>query len=80
MTEVVTRLTRVAARIEPDVGDIGARNDDEEEQDDPELPVAAIVSADPRFQALLNLEAYRLTNGRSKCTARGVSQLTKLAG
>jgi hypothetical protein len=80
MTEAVTRLTRVAARREPDRPDQGDEDDDEEELDDPELPVAAIVAADPRFQALFNLDTYRLTNRRSKVTARGVSQLTKRAG
>jgi hypothetical protein len=80
MTEAATRLTRVAARHGPDGADQGDEDDDGEELDDPELPVAAIFAADPRFQALFNLDTYRLTNRRSKVTARGVSQLTKRAG
>jgi hypothetical protein len=80
MTEAVTRLTRVAARRGPDGADQGDEEDDEEDQDVPELHVAAIVAADPRFQALFNLDTYRLANRRSKVTARGVSRLTKRAG
>jgi hypothetical protein len=80
MTEAVTRLTRVAARREPDGSGIGNRDDNREELDDPEIPVAAIFAADPRFQALFNLDTYRLINRRSKVTARRVSKLTKRAG
>ena len=80
MTEAVTRLTRVAARREPDGADQGDEDDDAKDLDELELPVAAIVAADPRFQALFNLDTYRLINRRSKVTARGVSRLTRRAG
>jgi hypothetical protein len=79
MTEAVTRLTRVTTRRGPD-GGVTDDDDDENERDDPEVPVAVIVAADPRFQSLFNLENYRLMNRLPKVTARGVSRLKKRAG
>jgi hypothetical protein len=62
MTEAVTHETRVTTRRGPDGVVADDEGDDENEMDDPEVPVTLIFAADLRFQSLFNLETYRLTN------------------
>jgi hypothetical protein len=73
MTNAVERLARHA-------GTDRTEDCEEVERADPVAPeeaVTDILAADPRFQPLFRSEAYRLTNRRSRVTAREVARLTR---